>query len=122
VHLDVAASSFPIWMLIKFDAGMPSLPLGTFGGGFGWGKNIFRVYSNNKNLSFPFCSHLEAGWGGCEWVHLDDLVLFGKTLLGTKPKEGLLMYFTLPLVFRQSPTDFDQTQPIPTDSAGQSVG
>jgi hypothetical protein len=68
-------------MLIKFDAGMPSLPLGTFGGGFGWGKNIFRVYSNNKNLSFPFCSHLGVGWGGCEWVHLDDLVLFGKTLL-----------------------------------------
>ena len=32
------------------------------------------------------------------------------------------MYFTLPLVFRRSPTDFDRTQPIPTDSAGQSVG
>jgi len=33
-----------------------------------------------------------------------------------------LVYFTLPLVFRRSPTDFDRTQPIPTDSAGQSVG
>ena len=32
------------------------------------------------------------------------------------------VYFTLPPLFRQIPTDFHRTQPIPTDSAEQSVG
>jgi len=44
-----------------------------FGGDFGWGQNIFRVYYINKDLSCPFCSHRGAGWGGLEQVHLDDI-------------------------------------------------
>ena len=34
---------------------------------------------------------------------------------------GKAVYFTLPPLFRRIPTDFHQTQPIPTDSAEQSV-
>ena len=36
--------------------------------------------------------------------------------------EGEAVYFTLPPLFRRIPTDFHRTQPIPTDSAEQSVG
>jgi len=38
--------------------------LGTFGGGFGWGEKIFRVYYINNNLSHLFPPPLggRTGW------------------------------------------------------------
>jgi hypothetical protein len=38
-----------------------SLLLGMFGGGFRWGKNVFIVYNNYKNLSCPFSCCWGAG-------------------------------------------------------------
>ena len=54
-----------------------SLLLGAFGGGFGWGKIVFRVYYTSKNLSRPFHSHWGVEWGGCEQLHLDVVSFFG---------------------------------------------
>ena len=49
------------------------------------GKNIFRVYYINKDLSRPFRSHRGAGWGGFKQVHLDDV-------------DGHLLYWEAPSV------------------------
>jgi hypothetical protein len=35
--------------IIRIDAGSTFSPLGTFGGGFGWDKNIIMVEYNNNN-------------------------------------------------------------------------
>ena len=43
-----------------------------FGGDFGWGQYIFRVYYANKNLSCPFHSHGGVGQGGWQEVRLDE--------------------------------------------------
>jgi len=71
----VGCSCLPPFLLgniIKFDAGMPYSLLGAFGGGFRWGKNVFNVWYNNKNLSHPFPHHWGAGRGGFEQVQLDE--------------------------------------------------
>jgi hypothetical protein len=47
--------------------------LGSFGGGFGWGKIVFIVYYNYKNLSRPFCCYWGAGWDGLQQAPLDDV-------------------------------------------------
>ena len=54
------------------DAGGTYSLLGAIGRGFGWGKNIFRVYYNNKNLSHPFPGHWGVGQGGWRRGALDD--------------------------------------------------
>ena len=53
--------------------------LGSFGGGFRWGKIIFRVYYNCKNLSCPFCCHWGAGWDGLQQALLDDVFYLWNT-------------------------------------------
>jgi hypothetical protein len=59
--------------IISIDAvGAYSL-LGTFGGGFGWGKIITRVYCNNKNLSRPFHHRWGAAWDGLQQTPLDGM-------------------------------------------------
>jgi len=55
------------------DAGGTYLLLGAIGGGFGWGKKIFRVWYNNKNISHPFPCHWGAGRDGLRWGTLDDV-------------------------------------------------
>ena len=57
--------------IIKIDAGMPSSLLGSFGGSFGWAKNVFRFQDSNKILSRPYLHHQGAGQGGWEQLHLD---------------------------------------------------
>ena len=47
--------------ITRIDVGGTYSLLGAFGRGFGQGKNIFRVYYNNKNLSCPFPGHWGAG-------------------------------------------------------------
>src|SRR4029077_3204279 len=64
--------------ITRFDARVRSLLLGAFGGGFGWGKSVFRVYYTNKNLSRPVRSLWGAEWGGCEQLHLDVVSFFGR--------------------------------------------
>ena len=43
-----------------------------FGGGFRQGKNIFRVYYNNNNLSCSFPGHWGVGRDGWQQGTLDD--------------------------------------------------
>jgi len=49
--------------------------LGSFGGGFRWGKNVFVVYHNYKNLSRPFRRCWGAGWAGLQQASLDDVLI-----------------------------------------------
>ena len=44
-----------------------------FGGGFGWGKSIFRVYYTNNSLSCSFLRYWGTGWDGCGRDTLDDV-------------------------------------------------
>ena len=48
----------------------PSL-LGPFGGAFGWDKNIFRIYYNDRNLFHHLCHHWGAGRDGWRQGILD---------------------------------------------------
>ena len=59
--------------ITRIDVGGTYSLLGAFGRGFGQGKNIFRVYYNNKNLSCPFPGHWRAGRDGWRWGTLDDV-------------------------------------------------
>ena len=68
--LDDAVRHFPFWEV------SPEMMLRVIndcwihlGGGFGWGKNVFRVYHNNKILSCPSLGHWGAGWRGSQqWM------------------------------------------------------
>ena len=63
--------------ITRIDVGTASSLLGAFGGGFGWGKNIIRVYYTNKEYSRLFRDHWGAGWGGWQRAVLDDTSFLG---------------------------------------------
>ena len=66
--------------ITRMDAGGAYSLLGAFGGGFGWGKNTFRVSYDNKNISRPFPCHWGAGWDGWQWGTLDDVLIIGHVI------------------------------------------
>ena len=59
--------------ITRIDVGGAYSLLGAFGRGFGQGKNIFRVYYNNKNLSCPFPGHWGVERDGWQQGTLDDM-------------------------------------------------
>ena len=59
--------------ITRMDVGGTYSLLGAIGGCFGRGKNIFRVWYNNRNLSRHFPGHPGAGWDGWQETHLDDV-------------------------------------------------
>ena len=59
--------------ITRMDVGGAYSLLGAIGGCFGRGKNIFRVWYNNKNISRPFPCHWGAGRDGLQRGTLDDV-------------------------------------------------
>jgi len=63
--------------------------LGSFGRGFRWGKHVFMVYHNYKNLFRPFCNHWGAGWGGWRRGTLDDTKWMTHAIYSTRHPSSL---------------------------------
>jgi hypothetical protein len=47
--------------------------LSAFVGGFGWGKNVFRVNYTDKNSFHLLDDNWGVGWDGCRRAALDDV-------------------------------------------------